>query len=186
MDERCGVVRAMEASTSHCEGCGSLSVIRNFQEVYGVNVCTICRKEPGYQLMTRTDAKAKYLLQDQDLRGLGRIEKPHPNKMYTRPMQLYLEKQVQRVAWIKHGGEEGMEMAKQKQLDRRIEKSNAKRKNVQKQMRKEKKVKQTIQEQIEKEKEHQHEFGEELYDEEEDVYRKTCTTCGLKMEYEKL
>lgn len=176
----------METSTSNCEGCGSLSVIRNFQEVYGVGVCTLCRKEPKYKLLTRTEAKAKYLLQDEDLKPLGRIEKPHPNKMYPRPMQLYLHKQVERVAWIKHGGEEGIETAKQKQMDRRIEKSTAKRKSVQKQMQKQKKVKQTIQEQIEQEKEHEHEFGEEAYDEAEDVYRKTCMTCGLKTEYEKL
>ena len=33
---------------------------------------------------------------------------------------------------------------------------------------------------------HEHSFGEETYDEEEDMYSKTCTTCGHIMSYEKM
>lgn len=34
---------------------------------------------------------------------------------------------------------------------------------------------------------HQHEYGpEELVDEEEDLYKKTCITCGHELSYEKM
>lgn len=34
---------------------------------------------------------------------------------------------------------------------------------------------------------HQHEYGPEvLLDEEEDLYKKTCTTCGHELTYEKM
>ncbi|KAJ8303859.1 hypothetical protein KUTeg_017442 [Tegillarca granosa] len=33
---------------------------------------------------------------------------------------------------------------------------------------------------------HEHEFGSGIYDEEEDVYRKTCVTCGHVVTYEEM
>ena len=33
---------------------------------------------------------------------------------------------------------------------------------------------------------HEHEFGAETYNEEDDLYTKTCKTCGHTMSYEKM
>ena len=33
---------------------------------------------------------------------------------------------------------------------------------------------------------HQHEFGAEMYDEDDDMYSKTCKTCGHVTSYEKM
>lgn len=160
--------------------------MKKYQEAYGVSLCFHCRKGDGYALLTRTDAKSKYLLNDEDLKPLGHITKPNPTRNYPRHMYLYLEKQVVELAHRKHGGEEGIEAAKQRQIDRRIDKGAAKRKNIEKEFRKKRRIEQKVEEQILQEKVHEHEFNEEVYDKEEDLYRKTCKTCGMKMEYEKL
>ncbi|KAG8014434.1 DNA repair protein complementing XP-A cells-like protein [Nibea albiflora] len=157
-------------------------------------VCDDCQKpfmdsdnEVKHKLISRTEAKQHYLLKDCDLDKreppLRFILKKNPHNPRWGDMKLYLKVQVEKRCMEVWGSEEALEEAKETREENR---------EVQKQKRFNKKVKElrravrssmwTKDTSV-----HQHQYGpEEVVDPEEDLYKKTCTTCGHELTYEKM
>ncbi|XP_031553476.1 DNA repair protein complementing XP-A cells homolog [Actinia tenebrosa] len=156
-------------------------------------ICDSCREsdETGdLKLITKTDAKQKFLLKDVDLDMREPILKfqvkknPHHSRG---EMKLYLTCQVKKRAYEIWGDEEGLEEAKEERIEKR---------EIQKQKKFDKKVKElrkavrtsTWRKNISK---HEHDYpkegeGGETYDEETDSWTKTCKTCGYQLTFEKM
>uniref|UniRef100_A0A671UX66 XPA, DNA damage recognition and repair factor n=1 Tax=Sparus aurata TaxID=8175 RepID=A0A671UX66_SPAAU len=143
--------------------------------------------EEKHKLISRTEAKQHYLLKDCDLDmrepPLRFVLKKNPHNPRWGDMKLYLKVQVEKRCMEVWGSEEALEEAKEAREDNR---------EVQKQKRFNKKVKElrravrssmwTKDTSV-----HQHQYGpEEVVDPEEDLYKKTCTTCGHELTYEKM
>uniref|UniRef100_A0A667WX36 Xeroderma pigmentosum, complementation group A n=1 Tax=Myripristis murdjan TaxID=586833 RepID=A0A667WX36_9TELE len=140
-----------------------------------------------HKLVSRTEAKQHYLLKDCDLDKreppLKFILKKNPHNSRWGDMKLYLKLQVEKRCMEVWGSEEALEEARETREENR---------EVQKQKRFNKKVKElrravrssmwTKNTSV-----HQHQYGpEEVVDAEEDLYKKTCTTCGHELTYEKM
>ena len=137
-------------------------------------------------MITRTDAKSKYLLKDCDLDlrepPLRYILKKNP--YHSRgDMRLYLKFQVEERALLVHGSEE--------QLEQEIEKREE-RKTVKKQKVYDKRMKSLsmqVRSSLYKRTTgtHEHKYGEPIVvDEDNDLYKKICETCGHVLEYEEM
>lgn len=103
--------------------------------MFDVKVCRKCRNDfpDKYSLLTKTECKQDYLLTDPELKDaelLPHMLKANPHASNFSNMMLYLREQVEKVAYEKWGGEEGLdaEWAKRvenqkKQKDRKFEES---------------------------------------------------------------
>ncbi|KAA0172040.1 hypothetical protein FNF28_00357 [Cafeteria roenbergensis] len=77
---------------------------------FGERVCRACvRETDGFRTVTKTTAKAEYLLSDSDLAVIPSELKPNPRNTRFRDMRLYLLKQLREKAYAKWGGPEGLE-----------------------------------------------------------------------------
>ncbi|KAM7394004.1 hypothetical protein PAMP_020833 [Pampus punctatissimus] len=147
----------------------------------------LLNNEEKHKLISRTEAKQHYLLKDCDLDKreppLRFILKKNPHNPRWGDMKLYLKLQVEKRCMEVWGSEEALEEARE---------TREENKEVQKQKRFNKKVKElrravrssmwTKDTSV-----HQHQYGpEEVVDPEEDLYKKTCTTCGHELTYEKM
>lgn len=170
-----------------CEEC-HMDFLRSYlYRNFGVDVCDDCRDpKETHELITRTDAKTKYLLKDCDLD----LRKPplryilKKNPYHSRgDMRLYLKFQIEERALAVHGSEEQLE----EELDKREERRTVKKqKSYDKRM---KSLSMQVRSSLYKhtKAEHEHEYGEAIcIDEDEDLYRKVCKTCGHKWEYEEM
>ncbi|XP_055916621.1 DNA repair protein complementing XP-A cells homolog isoform X2 [Eupeodes corollae] len=141
-------------------------------------VCDKCRDpEEKHALITKTEAKAEYLLKDCDFDRREPVLKfiSKKNARYTKwgEMKLYLLLQVQKRALEVWGSEEEV-IKQQEERDEKRVVTKVKRYNKQmKQLRMDvrsslytKKLKPM----------HQHEFGPEVYNEEEDTYSHSCVS----------
>lgn len=158
-------------------------------------VCDGCKDndpEDKFCMITKTDAKLKYLLKDCDLERrdppLQYIVKKNPHCSSWGDMKLYLKLQVVKRSLEIWGGEDKL----QTELDKR-----AANKQVMKQKKFSKKLEElrrevrtsTWQKKLGN---HVHEFpsegeeGGETYNEETDSWSKTCRTCGYTVNYEKM
>ncbi|XP_050403786.1 DNA repair protein complementing XP-A cells homolog [Patella vulgata] len=171
-----------------CESCDKEFMDSYLYTHFTIAACDSCREKnkDTYNLTTKTDAKNRYLLKDEDFDKreppLKFIVKKNPNNNRWGDMKLFLESQVYYRAIEVWGSEEAIEeeretrsekkdKAKQKKFDKRVkELRNAVRSSL---WRKGTTV-------------HEHEYGEESYDEEEDMYSKKCKTCEHLMTYEKM
>lgn len=168
-----------------CEDCHNDFLRSYLYRNFAVEVCDDCRDPKGvHELITRTDAKSKYLLKDCDLDlrkpKLRYILKKNPYQSRG-DMRLYLKFQIEERAVQVHGSEEQLEEELEKREERRFvkkQKTHDKRlKQLSMQMRSSLYKKPTEQ--------HEHEYGEPVcIDEDKDVYRRVCKTCGHKWEYE--
>ncbi|XP_028911047.1 DNA repair protein complementing XP-A cells isoform X1 [Ornithorhynchus anatinus] len=169
-----------------CEECG-----KEFMDSYLVNnfdlaTCDNCRDADGkHKLITKTDAKQQYLLKDCDLEKrepvLRFILKKNPHHAHSGDMKLYLKLQVTKRALEVWGSEEALEEARE---GRREKREKMKQKKFDKKV---KDLRRAIRSSVWKKDTgaHEHEYGpEESVD--EDVFRKTCTTCGHEVTYEKM
>lgn len=171
-----------------CEDCGQMFVESYLHEHFKKKVCNKCREnhEDKYNLITKTDAKNKYLLKDADFDkrepALKFIVRKNPHNPRWGDMKLYLESQVSERALEVWESEENIEEAK----DQKCEKQNKmKKKKFEKKM---KELRMTVRGSLWRKQTamHEHTYGEETYDEEEETYSKTCTTCSHVMSYEKM
>lgn len=92
-----------------CRECGSLEIDWKWEEIFGCAVCNACKdKVPDkYSLLTKTEARADYLLTDPELKDeelLPHLEKPNPHKASFHNMMLYLRYQVEEYAFSKKWG----------------------------------------------------------------------------------
>ncbi|KAM4604360.1 DNA repair protein complementing XP-A cells [Polymixia lowei] len=171
-----------------CDDCSKPFMDSYLSNSFNLSVCDKCRdNEEKHKLISRTEAKQRYLLKDCDLDRreppLKFILRKNPHNPRWGDMKLYLKPQVEERCMEVWGSEEALEEARE---------TREENKEVQKQKRFNKKVKElrravrssmwTKDTSV-----HQHQYGpEELLDEEEDLYKKTCTTCGHELTYEKM
>ncbi|XP_062379690.1 DNA repair protein complementing XP-A cells [Sardina pilchardus] len=178
----------IESEYLGCEECSKPFMDSYLSNSFDLAVCDNCRdNEVKHKLISRTEAKQNYLLKDCDLDKreppLRFILRKNPHNTQWGDMKLYLKLQVEKRCMEVWGSEEALEEAKETREENR---------EVQKQKRFNKKVKELRKavrsSMFRKDTSvHQHEYGpEELVDEEEDLYRKTCTSCGHQLNYEKM
>ncbi|KAL8586204.1 hypothetical protein ACOMHN_021471 [Nucella lapillus] len=151
-----------------CEDCGREFLESFLLNHFDLSVCDSCREkdeEEKYNLITKTDAKKKFLLKDEDF-----------------DMKLFLELQVQVRAYEVWGDEDGMEKAR---AERTAKKEKAKKKKFDKRVRE---LRMAVRSSTWRKdtKGHEHDYGEESYREGTDDYCQTCTTCGHAVTFEKM
>lgn len=171
-----------------CDECHKPFMDSYLSNSFDLSVCDSCRdSDVKHKLISRTEAKQRFLLKDCDLDQreppLRFILKKNPHNPRWGDMKLYLLLQVEKRCLEVWGSEEALEEARETREENR---------EVQKQKRFNKKVKElrravrssmwTKDTSV-----HQHEYGpEEVVDPDEDLYKKTCTSCGHELTYEKM
>ncbi|EDV92263.1 DNA repair protein complementing XP-A cells homolog [Drosophila grimshawi] len=171
-----------------CLDCGDQFADSYLFTNFGHSVCDKCRDtEDRHALITRTEAKAEYLLKDCDFDKrepmLRYISRKNPHNVRWGEMKLYLHLQVVKRAMEVWGSEEELTRQHEQREDKR-ELGKARKYNKQmKQLRMEvrssiytKKIKAV----------HEHEFGPDSYNEEEDSYTHVCLHCPYTETYEKM
>lgn len=177
-----------ETRLKECEEC-HMEFLRSYlYKNFAVFICDDCRDpKEKHELITRTDAKSRYLLKDCDidLREpiLRYILKKNPYQSRG-DMRLYLKYQIEERALAVHGSEEQLE----EELERREERRAAKKQKVfDKKM---KSLSMQVRSSLYKRNmgdKHEHEYGEPVcINEDDDIYQRVCQTCGYKYEYEEL
>lgn len=150
-------------------------------------MCFLIYRDPEekHTLITRTEAKNRYLLKDCDLDlrppPLRFLLKRNRKEGYNRDMKLYLQLQVELRALEVWGSEEKIEeqfeLREQRTLQQKDRKYRKEMNELRKQVQAQHRMVSTT---------HVHEYGSEQYDEKRDLYQKVCKTCGHVNEYEKL
>jgi DNA-repair protein complementing XP-A cells len=158
---------------------------------FGIFVCDNCRRknEDGkYSLVTKSEAKEEYLLNDVDLDtqygGLRCIEKKNPHNERWGLMKLYLRYQVQELSFGRYGGVEGLEKEIQERFKKRNQLVEKRQKAKVMKMRKE-----TLSSTWKKpSQDHVHKYGPEepSTDGADGMWQQTCTDCGFVTTFEKL
>lgn len=170
-----------------CEECHNDFLRSYLYKNFAVHVCDDCRDpKETHELITKTEAKTKYLLKDCDLDirepTLRYILKKNPHQ--TRgDMRLYLKFQIEERALEVHGSEEQLEKELEEREERRFMK---KQKTYDKKM---KSLSMSVRSSLYKRSvtEHEHEYGEAIcLDEDKDLYRKICKTCKHQWDYEEM
>lgn len=176
-----------ENQLKECEEC-HMEFLRSYlYRNFAVDICDDCRDpKQAHELITRTDAKSKYLLKDCDLDmrkpPLRYILKKNPYQSRG-DMRLYLKYQIEERALEVHGSEEQLEEELERREELRVTK---KQKTYEKKM---KSLSMSVRSSLYKKNldNHEHEFGDPIcIDEDKDLYRKECKTCGYKCEYEEM
>ncbi|XP_034953227.2 DNA repair protein complementing XP-A cells [Zootoca vivipara] len=169
-----------------CEECGKEFMDSYLMNHFDLATCDNCRDvEEKHKLITRSEAKQEYLLKDCDLDKrepvLRFILKKNPHNPRWGDMKLYLKLQVIKRSLEIWGSEEALEEAKESRQDNR---EKLKQKKFDKKV---KELRRAVRSSVWKKDTslHQHDYGaEEMID--EDLYKKTCTTCGHGLTYEKM
>jgi hypothetical protein len=83
-----------------CCECSALAVNVQFHELFHLDVCNTCIRafDAKFGLLSKTNAKAEYLLTEADLAPLKFIEKKNPRKKSYGTMKLYLKAQLRAAA----------------------------------------------------------------------------------------
>ncbi|KAK7116340.1 DNA repair protein complementing XP-A cells homolog [Littorina saxatilis] len=169
-----------------CEECSQPYMESYLQNHFNVSVCDKCKEEDKYELITKTDAKNKYLLKDEDFDVrepiLKFILRKNPHNPRWGDMKLFLELQVKARALEVWGEEDKIEEA---QEQRAVNREKSKKKKFDKRV---KELRMAVRSSLWRKEisGHEHDYGEETYDEDSDEYSKTCKTCGHVLTYEKM
>ncbi|XP_054723451.1 DNA repair protein complementing XP-A cells homolog isoform X2 [Uloborus diversus] len=156
------------------------------QKHFDLHVCDSCRdNEDAHCLISKTDAKKEYLLKDCDFDKreppLKFILKKNPHNVHGN-MKLYLRLQVEKRALEVFGTEDKIEEMKEQREEATLKR---KKKAYDKKV---KALRMEVRSSLYRKNDtsHNHTYGPEEYDEEEDVYIKTCSSCGHTVEFEKM
>ncbi|XP_017851240.1 DNA repair protein complementing XP-A cells homolog [Drosophila busckii] len=171
-----------------CLECGDQYADSYLFNNFGHSVCDKCRDtEEKHSLITRTEAKAEYLLKDCDFDKreppLRYISRKNPHNVRWGEMKLYLHLQVEKRAMEVWGSEEALMRQHENREDKR---DVGKARKYNKQM---KQLRMEVRSSIYTKKTtavHEHEFGADTYNEEEDNYTHSCLTCPYTETYEKM
>ncbi|WVQ77638.1 DNA repair protein [Cryptococcus sp. DSM 104548] len=175
-----------------CVECGTLEVDHIFERTFGVVVCRKCQKEKPekYSLLTKTECKEDYLLTDPELRDedlIPHLLRPNPYASNYSNMMLFMRAQVEKVAYAKWGGEEGLDQEWERREEfkkrKREEKFEAGLRDLRKRTRNN-----LYQRKQDAQHVHEYEDVEQLYDEEEGSTKvvQRCFGCGAEQEMEVL
>lgn len=171
-----------------CLECGEMFADSFLMNNFGHSVCDKCRDQDGeHSLITRTEAKAEYLLKDCDFDKrdppLRYISRKNPHNIRWGEMKLYLHLQVQKRALEVWGSEEELMKQHENRIEKRevgkIRKYNKEMKQLRMEVRSSLYTKET-------KSAHVHEYGEDTYNEDDDTYTHTCLTCNFTETYEKM
>jgi len=171
-----------------CEDCDKDFADSYLFRTFDHPVCDECKnmeRDGPHELITKTDAKNQFLLQDlhfeRDGKPLKFLLRKNPHNPRYGDMKLFLRLQIEKVAIDIWGSEE--------ELEKEIEKREAnkvllKEKRYQKKM---KELRKAVRSSLFTKNldAHTHSYGEESYDEDKDEYSKTCE-CGHVLTYEKM
>lgn len=151
-------------------------------------ICDGCRdRDDKHALITRTDAKAQYLLKDCDFDkrepSLKFILKKNPHNVNWGQMKLYLHLQVEKRAIEVYGSLEKVEEAHEAREEKRVKAKVKKYNRNLKALRME--VRSSLFNRTSGPT-HQHEFGPEKYNEDDDTYSRSCTSCNFIETFEKM
>ncbi|ODQ53104.1 DNA repair protein [Saitoella complicata NRRL Y-17804] len=179
-------------SAPKCEACGkSTDLDPQFEEVFGVRVCYICKEAvpEKYSLLTKTECKEDYLLTDPELSDtslLPHLLRPNPHKPMWSSMQLYLRSQIEAFANTKWGSLEKLDEEFQRRVERKKEAKDKKFEGKLRELRRKTRV------ETWKRKggglgggggkggRHEHEWGQEA--EKDGVVTRRCVECGMETE----
>ncbi|OCF38743.1 DNA repair protein [Kwoniella heveanensis CBS 569] len=174
-----------------CIECGTLEINHQFYKIFDVRVCKNCEKKfpEKYSLLTKTECKEDYLLTDPELKDedlLPHLLRPNPHASTYSNMMLFLREQVEKVAWDKWGGEEGLDDEWKRREEFKKRKREEKFEQGLRDLRKRTRNN-LYQRRQEAEHTHQYEDVDELIDEEGDKrVLQRCFGCGAEQEIEVL
>ncbi|BFY97197.1 hypothetical protein BsWGS_00237 [Bradybaena similaris] len=175
-----------DADSLFCEECQKDFFDSYLYSKFNHPVCDGCRNEEKHNLITKTDAKSTFLLKDEDFDKreppLKYIVRKNPHNERWGDMKLFLESQVWKRAMEVWGSEDKLEEAKELRSDNR---EKTKQKKYKKKL---KELRMSVRSSLWRKdlSGHQHEYEDEIYNEDEDMYSKTCSTCGHVWTYEKM
>lgn len=171
-----------------CLDCQKPFIESYLMKYFDYSICDDCYdRDEKHSLITRSDAKAEYLLKDCDFDKrqppLKFITKKNPHNVRWGEMKLYLHLQVEKRALEVWGSEESL-AAQHAERDDKRDKSKLKKfnKNM-KQLRME--VRSSLYDRTTKVN-HEHVYDEETYNEDDDNYTHTCKICGFVETFEKM
>lgn len=169
-----------------CLECNEEFAYSYLQKFFDFHVCDSCRDNDGeHCLISKTDAKKEYLLKDCDFDKreppLKFILKKNPHTLHGN-MKLYLRLQVEKRALEIFGDEEAIEERKEQREENQLKR---KKKAFDKKV---KALRMEVRSSLYRKNDntHVHVYGNDVYNEENDIYIKTCSTCGHKIEFEKM
>lgn len=113
-----------------CEVCDSRFIDMDLCAGFRVVVCVSCKDTNSlYSLITKTQAKAEYLLTDEELADsslVPSISRKNPHNPRWSDMRLYLRKQVRDFAICKFGSEEALQDALSSRTETRTDRKSQK------------------------------------------------------------
>ena len=164
-----------------CKECGIPFCQSKLRETFDCLICDGCYDKDKFPLMTKSEIRKEYLLTDKliEQHNLKFELRKNPHNAGWGMMNLFLVRQVEELALNIYGSWEKLDeekekravtstQRKQKLFDRKLEKMR--RDATAKKYRK-------------PQKEHEHTF-DKVEDLGDDKFRKTCSDCGLSVEYE--
>ena len=123
--------RAAAAVAPRCGECGAPGPDAPLLEAFGVAVCLHCKPGlPDFELLTKGDALAEYLLPESTLRTLPTLERQNPRNTQWTAMKLYLRRQLRECAHERWGGEEGLATERARRRQAQWDKAKKKTRSV--------------------------------------------------------
>ena len=88
-----------DQETKTCQECGTTNYDKKFYEEFQILICYACRRAlPEYALITKSAAKADWLVTDTDLYHLPFMSKPNKAKPQWGNISLYVTKMVEQLS----------------------------------------------------------------------------------------
>ncbi|XP_049878081.1 DNA repair protein complementing XP-A cells homolog, partial [Pectinophora gossypiella] len=170
-----------------CLECGERFPSSYLLDAFDYDVCDSCRDPDGaHALLTRTEAKAEFLLQDCDLDGrqppLRCVRRPNPHARARSDMRLYLRAQVEARALAVWGSAAALLQERAARGQRRERARAARGARRLRALRMDVRSSLYSRERAP----HEHRWGPERPGSAEDSYSHTCLDCGHVETYEKM
>lgn len=176
-----------EPDRPECRTCETPFATSFLFDTFDCKCCDNCKDLDIYKLITKTEAKSKFLLQDCDIEKreppLKFIKRKNPHNVRWGDMKLYLELQVEKRAIEVWGNMEKLEEEKEKREEKKVLTKTKKYKKQLKELRMS--MRSSLYDRTSAAA-HVHDFGPEVYNEEDDTYTQKCTTCPYQETFEKM
>ncbi|CAG4962553.1 unnamed protein product [Parnassius apollo] len=169
-----------------CLECDRLFPQSYLFDTFDYSVCDECRDEEAHALVTRTEAKSEFLLQDCDLDSrepaLRCVRRRNPHRARFAEMRLYVRAQVEARALAVWGSAERLQEEREARRTRRqlAEQRAAARRLRALRM----DVRSSLFDRTHAP--HEHRFADEVYAADAAEYSRTCLDCGHVQTYEKM
>ena len=169
-----------------CCECGVLAYNVPYYKAFKVLVCNGCQsQQPAvYQLVTKSTAKAQYLVADADLNALPHLLRPNPTKGSFANMKLYRKAEVLKLVEQRYGSEAALEEEKRRRELERLEKEVERRRKGRVAIEKEKRVREWRMDKEVESKGHKHTYADVTI--KGGGKKQKCSTCGFTLEFEEL